>query len=129
MIRQRSRSFRWCASTFLVAGRAGSLFRDPAGRRPSPGRRQRDADPQLVAGFPAAEFRWIVTHERVTHLEDLVQRRTLLAFAGRITRAVLCRIARIVAPVLDWPADRVEAEIEATARLLTERHRVRLDAA
>ena len=93
------------------------------------GAEARDGEPQLVAGFSAAELRWLATHERVTRLEDLVQRRTLLAFEGRVTRAVLGEIAGIVAPVLDWPADRMEAEIEATARLLTERHRVRLDEA
>jgi glycerol-3-phosphate dehydrogenase len=83
----------------------------------------------LIAGFSEAEIAWIVRNERVTRLEDIVQRRTLLAFEGRVTRAVLSRIAEIAAPILGWDADRTESEIDATVDLLTTRHRMTLEAA
>ncbi len=85
--------------------------------------------PDLVAGFSAGEIGWIVANERVTRLEDLVQRRTLVAFDCKVTRAALDWMARIAAPHLGWDAERRQAEIDATVTLLTTRHRMTLEAA
>ena len=81
-----------------------------------------------LADFSAAEIAWIVENERVTRLEDIVERRTLLAFEGRVTRDLLEALADIAAPLLGWDAARRVAEVSATVRLLTDRHRMNLEA-
>lgn len=83
----------------------------------------------MMSGFSPAEIDWIAVNERVTRLEDIVQRRTLLAFEGKLTRESLEWIAGIAARRLGWNEARQAEEIEATAALLTERHRLQLDAA
>ncbi len=80
------------------------------------------------AGYSAAEIAWIVENERVTRLEDIVKRRTLLAFEGRITRDLLEAIADVVTPLLRWDPARRMVEVSATAKVLTERHRMKLEA-
>lgn len=83
----------------------------------------------LITGYSPAEIAWLIENERVTRLEDIVQRRTLLAFEGKVTRAILDRIPDIAAPILDWDDARKAEEIKATVALLTDRHRMRLEAA
>ncbi len=83
----------------------------------------------MMSGFSPAEIDWIAVNERITRLEDIVQRRTLLAFEGKLTRESLEWIAGIAARRLGWNEARQAEEIEATAALVTERHRLRLDAA
>jgi glycerol-3-phosphate dehydrogenase len=110
-------------------GRARDLAWRYGSRSAAVAEAERRAPGDLIAGFSEAEIGWIVRNERVTRLEDIVQRRTLLAFEGRVTRAVLSRIAEIAAPILGWDADRTESESDATGDLLTTRHRMTLEAA
>lgn len=76
--------------------------------------------------YRAGEIRWILAEERVTHLSDIVLRRTLMPFENAITRAGLDAIARIAADALGWDRQRREAEIEATVAALAARYRVEL---
>ncbi|MGR3378938.1 glycerol-3-phosphate dehydrogenase/oxidase [Salipiger abyssi] len=79
--------------------------------------------------YTPAEIAHICRVERVTRLEDVVLRRTLMGFEGLVTRDSLEQIADAVAEALSWDAARRAAEIDATVRLLRERHRVALDEA
>lgn len=74
--------------------------------------------------YHAGEIRWIVTEERVTHLSDIVLRRTLMPFENAITRASLDAIAHIAADALGWDRQRRETEIAATLATLDARYRV-----
>lgn len=74
--------------------------------------------------YRAGEIRWIVTEERVTHLSDIVLRRTLMPFENAITRASLDAIAHIAADALGWDRQRRETEIAATLATLDARYRV-----
>ena len=76
--------------------------------------------------YRAGEIRWILAEERVTHLSDIVLRRTLMPFENAITPAGLDAIARIAADALGWDRQRREAEIEATVAALAARYRVEL---
>ena len=61
-----------------------------------------------------AEIRYAVTHEGARHLEDVLLRRTRLAFmTWDGARAVAADVARLVAPVLGWDEDRVADEVAA----------------
>ena len=85
-----------------------------------------DATPLTDApDFSAGEIAWIVRHERVLHLEDLVLRRTPLAITGRLTAAMLEDLAAIAARIRGWSPERQAAEVAAVRETLTRRHRWR----
>lgn len=79
-------------------------------------------------GYTRGEIAWLVRHERVAHLLDLVQRRTSIAFTGAVTTPLLDELAEIAGDELGWDASRRAAEIAETRRVLTELHGMRLDA-
>ena len=78
--------------------------------------------------YSVAEITWICEHERVTRLEDIVLRRTLMAFEGMVTMKGLKEIAAIMRPILGWTARQGENEVMSTAELLRDRHRMRITA-
>jgi glycerol-3-phosphate dehydrogenase len=79
-------------------------------------------------GYTRGEIAWLVRHERVVHLLDVVQRRTSLAFTGAVTMPLLEELAELTGDELGWSADRRAAEIGESRRVLTELHGMRLDA-
>lgn len=76
--------------------------------------------------YRAGEIRWIAEQERVTHLADIVLRRTLMPFENAVTQASLERIAQIAGEALGWDAARRRQEIAATVATLEGRYRVRI---
>ncbi|MCP2635005.1 glycerol-3-phosphate dehydrogenase/oxidase [Microbacterium sp. HD4P20] len=64
-----------------------------------------------VPGFTTAELRFLAETEDVVHLDDLLMRRTSIAFVGGATEAAAAEIAATVAPVLEWDDARVESEV------------------
>jgi glycerol-3-phosphate dehydrogenase len=79
-----------------------------------------------VDGYSPAEIDHICRAERVSKLEDVVLRRTLMAFEGRVSREGLQEVASVAGTALGWDAHRQAAERDACADLLRERHRVPL---
>ncbi|ETX30823.1 glycerol-3-phosphate dehydrogenase/oxidase [Roseivivax isoporae] len=79
--------------------------------------------------FTEAEIDWILRHESVVHLSDVLLRRTPLAIGGRLTPPLCRRVAALAAAALDWPEGRAETELRELAALLAERHGVHLDLA
>lgn len=77
--------------------------------------------------YTEAEIDWIVRHEHVQHLADILLRRTPLAISGQLTPDLCRRVAAIAAAALDWNAAREAAELEDLATLLAQRHGVQLD--
>jgi glycerol-3-phosphate dehydrogenase len=90
---------------------------------------QGDSDSPLVSkpNYTRRELVYLVRTERVIHLEDVVLRRTLMAWLGGFTDAVLREVADVVAEELKWSAERKEEEVRRTAQLLSERHHVKLE--
>ena len=87
------------------------------------------AKDESLASHPAYSQREIVfllKHEKVERLEDLLLRRTLMAMLGQVTPALLYELADISAAACDWSAARKAAEIERTLDLLRVKHRVEL---
>lgn len=80
-------------------------------------------------GYTQGEIDWIVRHENIERLDDIVMRRTTLAITGVLTRRDLETIAKIAADARGWDAVRQAEEIERTVTLLGERHRLRLEPA
>lgn len=72
-----------------------------------------DADAPLehLPTYSTAELRHLARTEDVVHLEDLLMRRTTLAFTGAVTAQTATEVAHAIAPALGWDAGRVGREI------------------
>ena len=77
-------------------------------------------------GYTVREIRYLCEHEAVTHLADLVFRRTTIALAGQLTEAVLAETGAIAASALGWDAVRARREIEAARDTGRQRHGIAL---
>lgn len=73
-----------------------------------------DPDVPLTAlpSWSGAELRWLVDQEFVAGLDDLILRRTDIAFVGDATRVVLGEVAENIAGLLGWDEDRSAREVE-----------------
>lgn len=72
------------------------------------------AEPLIHAeDYLAAEVVYAVTHEGARHLDDVLARRTRISIET-FDRGVLCapQVAELMAGVLGWDQDRVEAEVD-----------------
>lgn len=85
-----------------------------------------DAPLASLTDFSKREILFLIQHEKVTHLEDVFLRRTMLAMLGRLTRDAVLEVNQILAEVQGWNADKKKAEAERTLRLLEDRHKVRV---
>lgn len=74
-----------------------------------------DAPLETLPDYSSGELRHLARTERVLHLDDLLLRRTAIAFTGQATPRAVTEVARIVAGDLGWDDERVAAE---TARAL-----------
>ena len=90
---------------------------------------EEDDVPLLGDALSTGELAWMVEHEKVRHVGDVVFRRTSLAFTGDADAAAVRTIAEGLAPLLGWDAERVDAEIRATLTTLREAHGVDAEAA
>ncbi|GAB3599525.1 glycerol-3-phosphate dehydrogenase/oxidase [Microbacterium tumbae] len=85
---------------------------------------QEHDEPLLGDALSTRELAWMVEHEKVRHVGDVVFRRTDLAFTGRADADAVRTVAESLAPLLDWDAARVTAEVEETLTTLREAHGV-----
>ncbi|MCX5543167.1 glycerol-3-phosphate dehydrogenase/oxidase [Paraburkholderia sp. CNPSo 3076] len=76
------------------------------------------------SGYTAHEIRYLCEHDMVTHLADLVFRRTTVAISGHLTNALLLEVSGIAAQALGWDTVRTLQEIDATRETARERHGV-----
>ena len=81
-------------------------------------------EPLLGDVLSTRELAWMVENEKVQHVVDVVLRRTSLAFTGHADAAAVRTIAEGLAPLLEWDAARVDAEIDDTLLILREAHGV-----
>jgi glycerol-3-phosphate dehydrogenase len=63
------------------------------------------------SGFSDSEIDFLVKHESVYRLEDLVNRRTNLAFTGSMSTSSLKELASILQKFLGWDAARASSEV------------------
>jgi glycerol-3-phosphate dehydrogenase len=72
--------------------------------------------------FSRRELQYLLNTEQITRLDDLVLRRTLIAWLGGFTPALLHEVADIAAESLGWDDARKAQEIQRTRDLLIQRH-------
>jgi glycerol-3-phosphate dehydrogenase len=77
-------------------------------------------------GMTRREVHFLVTVEKVVHLDDLVLRRTLLAYLGQLSRPLIEELAGILAKVMGWSRGQKKEEIARTLVILREEHGVSL---
>lgn len=65
---------------------------------------------EQVPGYSTAELRHLALSEDVVHLDDILMRRTSLAFLGEATAEAAAEIAATIAPALGWDAARTLTE-------------------
>ena len=68
--------------------------------------------------FPLSFVRWVIEHEWVGRLDDLVERRLMLLYDCRLTEATLRQLAELMARAAILPAEQVEAEVRRTSERL-----------
>lgn len=79
--------------------------------------------------YSLGELAWIVKHERVRDLRDLVMRRTPLAVSGRLTSRDLATISVLCGDILGWNDVERRSQLSRTSEFLETRHRIKLRAA
>ena len=78
-------------------------------------------DPHYTRG----EIAEMALHEKVVHLDDLLLRRTLLAYLGQLTLPLVEEMANVLGDSLGWDGLRKKAELTRTIEILADRHQVR----
>jgi glycerol-3-phosphate dehydrogenase len=76
--------------------------------------------------YSTGEVDYILRHEQVGTLSDLVFRRTTLAVTGRLTARMVEALAGQAAATLDWSAPRRDEEIAAVRQRLSHFHGIEL---
>ncbi len=88
---------------------------------------QKEGDDAPLQGYPQMtrrEVAFLAEKEKVVHLEDLVLRRSLLAYLGHLSLPLIDELAEITAGVLGWDDKRKQEEINRTLNTLKEKHGV-----
>ncbi len=86
----------------------------------------RDTRLRLAPDYTREEIVLIVEQEKIVHLDDLILRRTLLAYLGQLSRSSVEQMAAWVGEALHWTEAEKQTEIERCLKILAERHQVRL---
>ncbi|MGO2095825.1 MAG: glycerol-3-phosphate dehydrogenase/oxidase, partial [Candidatus Microbacterium stercoravium] len=119
----------WLRSRVPGSGTRGPVLLDRYGTRAAQVWRvleDHDDVPILGDRLSTWELAWMVDHEHVVHLSDVILRRTDLAFTRSVTPELLEDVARNLAQLLDWDEARTAAEISATVEELRDAHGVEL---
>lgn len=75
-----------------------------------------------IADHSAAELAYLIAHEQVETLADLLIRRTTIAITGALSLAVIARSLDLLSAARGWTAERAEAERQSFLTLLATRH-------
>lgn len=79
---------------------------------------------ESLPGWTVGEVRFLVEREKAVHVDDLLIRRSTLAWLGNVNRPVVEEIASIMAGSLGWSGEQAKAEVERALRLLRDHHGV-----
>jgi len=77
---------------------------------------------QHHAGYSALELRYLIEHEQVQQLEDLLVRRTSLAICGELTPSLVAEIAQLMADLRGWNATQLQNHLQSSCASLARQH-------
>ncbi|MFH1908781.1 MAG: glycerol-3-phosphate dehydrogenase C-terminal domain-containing protein, partial [Chloroflexota bacterium] len=70
------------------------------------------------------EVIFLAQHEKIVHLDDLLLRRTMLAYLGQLTRPLIEELADSLGDSLGWSKAQKKAEVSLALEILRDRHGV-----
>ncbi|MEW6093328.1 MAG: glycerol-3-phosphate dehydrogenase/oxidase [Chloroflexota bacterium] len=76
--------------------------------------------------YTGDEIHAMAQREKIVHLDDLLLRRTLLAYLGQLNRPLVEQLADWLGEALGWDGKRIKDEVARAAAILADRHQVRL---
>ena len=76
--------------------------------------------------YTRSEIDRLAKREKIVHLDDLVLRRTLLAYLGQLTRPLIVELSIALGDSLGWDGAQKKAEVVRTLEILADRHGVKL---
>ncbi|UTX52029.1 glycerol-3-phosphate dehydrogenase/oxidase [Leucobacter aridicollis] len=85
---------------------------------------EHEEDLSGLAGYTAAELAHLAATEQVVHLDDLLLRRTSIAFTGALTLDSVTAAADAIAPALGWSEAHTATEVERFVALMRDAHRI-----
>ena len=77
-------------------------------------------------GWTRQEVEFLVEHEKVLHMEDLLLRRSTLAWLGQVSLPLVDELSGIMGAKLGWTTDQKMDEKARTLHVLAEMHGVNL---
>jgi len=86
-------------------------------------------DDSPLENYPAMtcrEVAFLVENEKVVHLDDLILRRSLMAYLGQLNSPLIDELAGIAADILGWDEGKKQAEVARTLEILRDQHGVSL---
>lgn len=79
-----------------------------------------------LASYSEREIGFLVTREKVIHLDDLILRRTHIAKLGLLSHPLLKELNEITAAYLGWDQHQKAAELQRAMQILADQHGVSL---
>lgn len=83
-----------------------------------------DAPIAACPNFSRREILYLVQVEKIIHLDDLLLRRTLLAYLGELSLPLIEEMADVVGSELGWNASQKKNEVERALAILADKHSV-----
>jgi len=106
----------------VLLARYGTLCGEVAAKINSTG----DKPLKSAKDWQVAEVEYLVETEKAIHLDDILIRRSTLAWLGNVNRAVIEEFAEIMAKVSGWGESEKRKEISRTKDILKEFHGVEI---
>lgn len=85
---------------------------------------EEDRPLQYLSNYTEREILFLIHHEKVIHLDDLILRRSLIGMLGLVTKnlPLLEELSDLLASGLGWSEDRRKSELDRTITILKEKH-------
>jgi len=83
-----------------------------------------DAPIAAWQNFTYREIQFMVHREKILHLDDLLLRRTLLAYLGELSLPLIEEMAAAIGVPLSWDGSRIKSEVMRARTILAEKHGV-----
>jgi glycerol-3-phosphate dehydrogenase len=87
---------------------------------------KQDAPLKSKPDWSRREVEFLIEWEKAVHVDDILLRRSTLAWLGDVTRPLVEELAGIMGDSLGWSEEQKKAELTRTLDLLKDRHGVEL---
>ena len=82
-----------------------------------------------LEGYSREEVAFLAVKEKAEHLDDLLLRRSTIAWLGRASAPAIREVAEVMGEALGWSRERIEEEIRRAVGILRDNHRLTLERA